>query len=431
MPATSRELRPALQIYCVILTGLTLLGWAFVCFNRFALHLPFPWDWPLFDPRLRFSDLTENYDRLKLLDQGIWGGPVMFVYPAPALGIFAVLLKWFSQPVTVFLIISLTVYLAAALLFRRVIAEAGRLSWLLNTALVLTVVCSYPAIFQMDRGNIEIFSFGLVLGGICCFAKRSYWAAAILIGLAGSIKPFPLLFLYLLLTKRLYKQASLALGVFLVTNLVSLHWIGPTIAKAYSALAVDQRVFFQTLVLKYLPNAIHFDHSLFSCIKQVIRLTLGWSSEEAMASRLQAAYVGYLVFAAVFGLTCLWCFRNKPVLNQLFAVTILVLVMPPVSYDYTLISVYIVWGAFMIHLFHDGNVKRPLLFLVPFAILMTPHPFLRVGNVGCGGPFNALLLLFLLGVAFKTDLPSSLFSERPTPNPDRQQMAHVGAAERT
>ncbi len=393
MLAVKRDPRVALKIYCAVLVGLTLLAWAF-----------FPWKWPLFDPQLRFSDLTENYERLRLLSQGKWGGPVMFVYPAPSLVVFAFFIRVFSQPVTAFLIFSAAVYLAAAALLRRAVGS-------ITVAIAVTLLCAYPAVFQMDRGNIEIVPFLFVLGGVTCFARNQYWAAAILFGLAGSIKPFPLLFAYLLLTKRLYKQVFVAGAIFLIANLLALAWIGPTVLDAYHSLAADKVIFFEKFLLKYHPNAIHFDHSLFSCFKQAIRLLLGWTSEGAMAARLQLAYMIYVPLAMVFAALCLWVFRRKPVLNQLFAVTIIVLVIPPMSYDYTLIALYIVWGAFAIHLLHDRTVERPLLFLIPFAILMTPHPFLRFGMVGCGGQVNALLLLFLLGVAFKIDLPSSLFGE--------------------
>ncbi len=407
------ELRSALATYCAVLAGLTMLAWASAGFNQFALHLPFPWNWPLFDPRGRFSDLTENFARIQLLWRGEWSGPVIFVYPAPALLVFAFFSKLTAQPIAAFLTLCCSVYLAAALLLRRAITQAGNLAFSLNVALCLTVLCSYPALFQMDRGNIEILPFVFVLAGITCFAMRFYWAAAILFGIAGCIKPFPLLFLFLLLPKKLYRQAFLAGAFVFFVNLVSLFWIGPTIGKAYGALAADQRVFFHKFVLTYDPRAVHFDHSLFSCLKQAVRLGFGWSTAAVMESRLLNAYLFYLCFAVVFGLACLIYFWRKPVLNQLFAVTILMLVLPPTSYDYTLVAIYFLWGAFMIHLLNDRTVKQPLLFLVPLAILMTPHSFLRFGNVGCGGQLNAILLLFLLAAAAKTDMPSSLFGELP------------------
>ncbi len=408
------ELRSALSTYCAVLAGLTMLAWASAGFSQFALHLPFPWNWPLFDPSGRFSDLTENFARIQLLWRGEWGGPVIFVYPAPALLVFAFLSKLNAQPIAVFLTLCCSVYLAAAVLLRRAITQAGKLAISLNVALCLTVLCSYPALFQMDRGNIEILPFVFVLAGITCFAMRFYWAAAILFGIAGCIKPFPLLFLFLSFSKKLYRQAFLAGAIVFFVNLGSLFWIGPTIGKAYSALAADQRVFLHKFVLTYDPRAIHFDHSLFSCLKQAVRLGLGWSTAAVMESRLLTAYVLYMCFAVVFGIACLIYFWRKPVLNQLFAVTILMLVLPPISYDYTLVAIYFLWGAFMIHLLNDRTMKRPLMFLVPLAILMTPHSFLRFGNVGCGGQLNALLLLFLLAAAARIDMPSSLFGELPS-----------------
>jgi Glycosyltransferase family 87 len=419
---TRRILRPgvlaSLRTYCWALAALTLIAWAAAWFNGSVLHLPYPWDSPLFDPQARFSDLTDYYYKIHHLSQGGPGlarGLPIFVYPAPALFVYSFFILLFPYPVLAFLVFSEVVFIVGFATLRRTIGSGGQVSRLVNATLALTFVCSYPMLFLLDRANIEIVVFVFAYAGLVCFVNEAFLASSVFFAAAACIKPFPLLFFYLFLKKKRYKEIALAVVIVGIVNLIAMEWLGPTLPLAYASLQEGATAFLNTYVLSYRKDEIQFDHSLFSCVKQAIQLYLGWPPAEAMRRATLAAYFVYMPAASFLVIWCGWYFWRKPVLNQLFAVVLLMLVVPPVSYDYTLIAVYLLWGTFLICLTRDDCVERPYLFLISFALLMTPQSYLHTDRFGFGGQFKAVVILFLLIVAAKNDLPSSLFGDLALP----------------
>jgi uncharacterized membrane protein len=100
------------------------------------------------------------------------------------------------------------VFLAICILgFALVTWRAGRASravWIAAAAaIVTTAVLGYPTWFTADRGNIEGVVWALAAAGLCFLLRARYRTAAVLIGLSASIKPFSILFLLILLGRRL------------------------------------------------------------------------------------------------------------------------------------------------------------------------------------------------------------------------------------
>ncbi len=113
-------------------------------------------------------------------------------------------------------------------------------------------------------------------------------------------------------------------------------------------------------------------------------------------------------------LFCGWHFWHKPAFNQLFAIVLIMVITPPVSFDYTLIALFLLLGPLLICM-SRGEVRHAALFLIPLAILMTPQSYLRVGYISYGGQFKALVEVFLLIVAARIQVPSQLFGDAPEP----------------
>ena len=90
-----------------------------------------------------------------------------------------------------------------------------------------------PPIFTADRGNLEGV-IALILGtGLVLFVMGRYYGAAVFIGLAASIKPFPGLFLLLLLRKKLYREFAVGVTAMVCTTLLALTALGPNPIAAY------------------------------------------------------------------------------------------------------------------------------------------------------------------------------------------------------
>ena len=119
-------------------------------------------------------------------------------------------------------------------------------------------------------------------------------------------------------------------------------------------------------------------------------------------------------------IACGFYFWRKPLLNQLFAVVLLILLLPPVSGDYTLLHLYLPWGVFMIFLVRDVgrgridfSLKKSLRIIIPCAVILTPQSYLTLQGGGFAGQIKALVLIALLFAIARIDMPSSFFNELP------------------
>ena len=226
------------------------------------------------------------------------------------------------------------------------------------------------------------------------------------------------MFFFLLLSRKRYKETACAVCLVVAANVSAMLWLGRSLASAAAFLKQGADEIVRTYYLLYRLDEIPFDHSLFSIVKQVLRILRGWNAPQPL--NIKGAYPIYVVGSALLLLWAGWFFWGKPVLNKLFAVVILMLVVPPVSYDYTLVHVYSVWGLFAIAISRDGVPPKVTHFLAAFAILMTPQSYLNWKSIAVAGQFKALVLVYLFYLACTVRLPSSLFGE---PIPQRLRVA--------
>src|SRR5580693_6577428 len=79
--------RTSLLVFCSCLAILTTVAWGISLYCSQFLHLGYPFNTPLFDPAVRFTDLTDFYERARNLQASSIGASLN--YPAPALFVYA------------------------------------------------------------------------------------------------------------------------------------------------------------------------------------------------------------------------------------------------------------------------------------------------------------------------------------------------------
>ena len=408
-------------IFSLCLVGLTLLAIAVNLVNSVLLHRGYPYNTFLFDPWFRHSDLTQYYVRFKppLQRGGVIGPGPAFNYPALALFVYVFFIRFFPKPTVGLAGFTAGAALLALLGLRGMLKDSTERGWWIDASLLAVAFCSYPFMILIDRANIEGVGWCFALLGLVFFVKERYLASALFFGAAVCVKPFPGLFFFLLLNRRRYKEIAAAIIEIVAVNLILLRAIGPTIASAYRMLNEGVGAFRDNYVATVRFREMGFDHSLFSCLKWIMRL-LGLQTDYKFQNSLLTAYHAWLVLSLLIIFVAGYYFRSKPVLNQLFAIVLLILLLPPVSYDYTLIHLYLPWGVFMIFLVRDigqGRIRlslrQCLWILIPCAILMAPQSYLIIDEAGFGGQVKALTLVVLFFVVARTDLPCTLFHELP------------------
>ena len=199
---TSPELivKRSLLAFCWCSVTLTVLAWGISLFCSLYLHKVFPFNTQLFNPIVRFSDLTDYYARMRNLSAGggiLNAGTPQFNYPAPAVYVFAFFICLFRQPVVALLGFTAGAALSALLILRRRLTGVGTDSRQIDVMLAVTALCSYPFQFLIDRGNLEGVVWFFAFLGLVLFARGRYLISALLFAAAVCIKPFPALFFFL------------------------------------------------------------------------------------------------------------------------------------------------------------------------------------------------------------------------------------------
>lgn len=414
--------RTAFGWYCLILSLLFATASVAALIQGGVLHQPYPRNTFLFDPSVRFSDFTIYYPRFSRFGHGLEffnlpGHP--FTYPAPCVYAFLIFIRCFSNPLLAYLLVVMAAVLIGALALYRTAARGTVEREDLAAVVGLTLFMSYPFLVLLDRANIEGVVWIFLCAGLAAFVREKFWWAGGLIALAAAMKLFPAILLLLLLAKRRYKEFVGSLIIGGVATLASLAGFGQGIPAANQAVIAGLDYFRESYVLNYRVREIGFDHSLFACLKQF--LVFSGLNPTRFRAAIEASYLIYGT-AVLIGFASLYWLRVRkmPVLNQFFVLTIAMILLPYVSVDYTLVHLYLPWGAFVVFLTQDvfsGRVRfstrRALAFLVPCAILFAPESYLLTGPIGWGGQFKALVLVSLLVAAVRFPLPASLFQEFP------------------
>jgi hypothetical protein len=401
--------RASLRIYLCVFALLWAVALAAIFVQGCLLHKAYPYNTFLFRPEIHFTDFTIFDARF-----AIWDGSERFYevpgfpfnYPAPLLACFLAYWKLTPHPVAAYLATVILFALAAGtlLVFRR-----PALRW----PVAVTLLGSYPLMFMLDRANVEGLVWIALATAVFAFARQRFTTSAILFGVAAGMKIFPAALLLIFWNKRRYRYFPIGVASAIVCNIAALALAGPSISKALRHILAGMDFFRHFEILTYRPDQIGFEHSLFSCVKQVLHLAL--HSSRRTDELLPAACLPYLVAAAaIFAALYLFSIRKLPILNQFFILTACSILLPFVSYDYTLVHMYIPWAAFLIYLTTEGavSVGRALAFLIPCAVLFAPLSWMLFQGGGCGGQVKALALVALIAAAVKIPLPTSLFGER-------------------
>jgi hypothetical protein len=256
-------------------------------------------------------------------------------------------------------------------------------------------VLSWPICYSLERGNIEaLLWLGLALS-IVAYFRGQLMLAAILIGIVATFKLYPLLFFALFLRPRRYREIAAGLGASLVTTVVSLLYVGPTLGAAtwYTLRGIHR--FIKGFSSNNSPGDLTLDHSAFVLVK-----LLTASHPQSIASYLPR----YELLAATIALAIFFIRTWKmPRANQVLMLSSCMVLLPATSFDYTLQSLYIPWAwlCLLIITSHRVGKRIPgaMAAMLCFAVLLAPEIFLDPGQRLFAGPLKALVLMALIGIS--------------------------------
>ena len=321
------------------------------------------------------------------------------MYPAPVAPLYSFFLN-LPMRVRVFHCLSAGILLAAAIGFSFYVWRRGVPAWQAALVGLGSLLLSYPALFELKQANMEIFICLLVGAGVWCFATGRVYMAAACFGVAIAMKLFPFVYLGLFIPKKSYRPLLAALAVAAVVTLASLAYLGPTMPVAWHGIATDLHYYQQT-VPTVMREQIGYDHSLFALSKRAIHQVFHRQKTDARFDTLLRIYMPVV---GAFGVLIYFLrIRKLPFANQVLCLSIASVLLPPTSYDYTLLHLYIPWALLVLIALRKVNEQVPGIraaFLC-FAVTMSIETELILHARSFGGQIKALALVGLFTLALR------------------------------
>lgn len=344
------------------------------------------------------DDLFTYHPRVDLLGKAAFYVPAeyppLFAYPPAAAYLFKLLYASHHESRLLILLGLLLLGSVSVMIFRSLpctLSFRRRLAYACSV-----IVFAYPILFALQRGNIEIILGLLSFAGILLAYAEHDLQAAVLFGIAATVKPFPLLFLGVFLRRRVaWRALALAAGVVMVITCVALYAAGPSVVLAGRGFLFGLRNIEKSRAGTNYHGGLMFDHSLFSLWKVV-----------ALAEHLQVRPLlnQYYISAGLLVLLGGWRMAKMPALNRVAFYTILVVSLAPISYEYTLVNCYGLL-VLLVALPASGIQQGSSAFqvrtwsLALLLLIMLPFSAYRVAGHSIGGQIDAALLTGLLAMS--------------------------------
>ncbi|WP_182275990.1 glycosyltransferase 87 family protein [Granulicella sp. 5B5] len=362
----------------------------------------------------RFGDLWHYHALFQYLHtSAFFTSQDRFAYPAPLAVIYAWLYSFGERTHLVFnLLLASSAFLSAALFFHllRTHRVATRNACALTLTLLLT---SYPWHTLYDRGNLELFVYIGLAAGVWAYLRNRPMLAAVLWGCTGALKLYPLVVLLVLLHRKTLWAFVVGACSGAATLLASCWYVGPTVVAAMMGSVHGVAGFLGHYAGSARRSELNQDHTILGAIKEVLSLNMLHLGQNW--PHLGMAYEAtVLIVAPVIYLR--WM-RRLPLLNQLCLLLIALELLPPVSYDYTLIHSYLVVGivtaAYLAAIQRGEVFPQAKTFFAAFAVLATSQTWIELRGMRVNGILKCAALLLICLLLLKIPLTIHLKAEGP------------------
>ena len=232
--------------------------------------------------------------------------------------------------------------------------------------LFLITLCSYPLLFGLDRGNVDLIILFMVIMYLVNLNRERNIAAGIWLGLAIAAKVFPGLFVLVALRRKNFKTPLVAGVTVVASSILAMELFGGDYAKSLEHF----RFFYKRFEDVYLINSLvnfNFFSDPFSLLKSMI--TLGW-----LPMSSETLYKYYSKFALIFVLlityVVLWK-KEEPEYIQLGMIGVGVVVFPGLAYDYRLVFLFPALYSFFYR--QESHPRDKVFWWFLFLILIPKH----------------------------------------------------------
>ncbi|MDP1573504.1 MAG: glycosyltransferase family 87 protein [Coxiellaceae bacterium] len=335
------------------------------------LRLGYPYNTFLFMSSDRFMDFFNSYNFLKT-----------FTYINQPLNCYFPLTFWVFYPFTLlsphisFILFNLIfvtyVYFLMFYFTKNMMAGLSFLEYHLR--LIVLIFFSFPFLYAFDRGNIEILVFIFLSCSLFLININKCKLSVLFLVLASGMKLYPAIFAILYLKKKKYLSFFLfvfLLILFLFMSSLSLHGGFYENLKALSGTTSDISKY------SFMMGGIRQSASIMSVIKAfyvAANPTLTYIQFQSFLAHFSKIY--FLLSILFLTLTLFFILKEKNLSfwKEVTLLSLLIILLPPVSFDYKFIHFFFPLALFL-QSKRAGGQNFNKLYLFYFAILFIPKNY--------------------------------------------------------
>jgi len=380
-------------ISSIVLFGFTIATFRNYIFSQY-LQLTYPLNTFLFIPSDRFNDF---FSMLKVSSgsnpYGV-GEKIGSSYFPVANSIMYIMNQIGSKYVSLMLLYVLFA-LVMGLFIKTMFGK--KLTFENIPAFIIITFTTYPFLFNLDRGNIDMVVFMFLIGFFYFNDKGKTFLSILFLALAISMKLYPGVFLILLLKEKKYKEIAIVIVLSALLTLGSLLTFSGTMAENIQALLRNLGGFNQDFNSFY---GLQHNLSLYGVVRVItfIMMTLidGQVTHGVFAHAIPWYTLAVLVLFIAISAYILFSEQTK--WKNITILTIVMLIFPNVSFDYRLIFLFIP----LVYFFREGtDSKYRNLYLLLFSLLLIPHNYIYLyWDISTGVLIYPALMVMIIGLIF-------------------------------
>lgn len=409
-PRKTRPMPWLMTVYAILTTVLASLSWSISILLWVQGRGEVAGMWAHWNDR--FADI-EHYDGIfRYFHQPqFFLSDERFAYPAPSAVVYDLLLQLQRFHLEylrlgVVITVCLALALVPAYFLCKELVRRGVRPWNVALFVASLLVTSWPFVFLIERANLEFVVVLLTFAGAASYWRGKPVAAGVFWALAGSMKIYPIVML-LLFVRRDERKALLAgIGTFFGSVLLSSWFVGPTLVQVMRGTIRGMSGFLSSYADRIRFEELKFDHSYLAVLKTPL-------SESALMPSLDVTRLTHLYLAVVVPVALLvyvFRVRSLPPLNRYMLLSLAMVTLPPVSYDYTLVHLYPCLGLLVLLSVQVRDLRQRCLALIPlffcFALVFAPENFAFYGDTYYSGPIKATAMLLASLVLLWSPLPA-------------------------
>jgi hypothetical protein len=247
---------------------------------------------------------------------------------------------------------------------------------------------TYPFLFAFDRANIEIYIFASIFFFIYFQSRNKLLLSSFFLALGIALKIYPIIFIVLCIRrKHLLTSFVQIIAITIFSALMSIAGLLPFEENIPTAISWTLKN--MNAITAHAANntwAIQHSTSLYSFLKL---------TSMVMFPKIILNYSGYLFSTIILSTItcCIVLFSNIKYWQKTFLLIAVILLVPPVSFDYKLLSLYV---PLFLFLKEQRNSPLDWLYLIGFTILFIPKAyFYIVTDISIAVPINCITLLLM------------------------------------